>query len=100
MSKKLNIRPLHDRVIIKRLAEEEKTAGGIIIPDSAKEKPTEGEVLAVGTGITTQDGQTRPLEVKVGDKVLFEKWGATEVNMEGEEYLVMNEDKIIAVLSA
>lgn len=100
MSKKLNIRPLHDRVIVKRLAEEEKTAGGIIIPDSAKEKPTEGEVLAVGSGITTQDGNTRPLEVKVGDKVLFEKWGATEVSMSGEEYLVMSEDKIIAVLNA
>lgn len=100
MSKKLNIRPLHDRVIVKRLAEEEKTAGGIIIPDSAKEKPTEGEVLAVGSGITTTDGKQRPLEVKVGDKVLFEKWGATEVNMQGEECLVMSEDKIIAVLSA
>lgn len=100
MSNKLNIRPLHDRVIVKRLAEEEKTAGGIIIPDSAKEKPTEGEILAVGDGITTQDGKTRPLAVKVGDKVLFEKWGATEVNMQGQEYLVMNEDKIIAVLSA
>ena len=100
MSKKLNIRPLHDRVIVKRLAEEEKTAGGIIIPDSAKEKPTEGEVLAVGSGITTQDGNTRPLEVKVGDKVLFEKRGATEVSMSGEEYLVMSEDKIIAVLNA
>ena len=100
MSETLNIRPLHDRVIVKRLAEEEKTAGGIIIPDSAKEKPTEGEVLAVGNGTTTKDGQAQPLEVKVGDKVLFEKWGATEVNMKGEEYLVMNEDKIIAVLEA
>ena len=100
MSKKLNIRPLHDRVIIKRLAEEDKTAGGIIIPDSAKEKPTEGEVVAVGNGITTTDGKHRPLELKVGDKVLFEKWAATEVKMDGEEYLVMSEDKVIAVLGA
>lgn len=100
MSKKLNIRPLHDRVIIKRLAEEDKTAGGIIIPDSAKEKPTEGEVVAVGSGITTTDGKQRPLELKVGDKVLFEKWAATEVKMDGEEYLVMSEDKVIAVLGA
>lgn len=100
MSKSLNIRPLHDRVVIKRLAEEEKTAGGIIIPDSAKEKPTEGEVVAVGNGAITTDGKVRPLEVKVGDKVLFEKWGATEVKMSGQEYLVMNEDKVIAVLGA
>ena len=100
MSNTLNIRPLHDRVIIKRLAEEQKTAGGIIIPDSAKEKPTEGEVVAVGKGAITSEGTVRPMEVKVGDKVLFEKWGATEVKMNGEEYLVMTEDKIIAVMTA
>ncbi len=97
---KLNIRPLHDRVIVKRLAEEAKTAGGIIIPDSAKEKPTEGEVVSVGNGAITPDGTIRPLAVKVGDKVLFEKWGATEIKMNGEEYLVMNEDKVIAILTA
>jgi len=100
MSSKLNIRPLHDRVIVKRLAEDEKTAGGIIIPDSAKEKPTEGEVMAVGKGAITSEGTIRPMEVKVGDKVLFAKWGATEVKVGGEEYLVMKEDEIIAVVGA
>lgn len=94
-----NIRPLHDRVIIKRLAEESKTAGGIIIPDTAKEKPSEGEVIAVGNGITMQDGTLRPLEVKVGDKVLFGKWAATEVKVGSEEMLVMKEDDIIAVIN-
>ncbi len=94
------IRPLHDRVIVRRLAEEEKTAGGIIIPDTAKEKPTEGEVIAVGNGAILSDGKTRPMAVKKGDKVLFGKWAATEVKVGGEELLVMKEDDIIAVVGA
>ena len=95
---KPTIRPLHDRVVVKRLPEQTKTAGGIIIPDAAKEKPQEGEVLAVGNGFVMQDGSVRPLEVKVGDKVLFGKWGSTtEINIGGEELLVMKEDDIIAI---
>ncbi len=95
---KPTIRPLHDRVVVKRLPEQTKTAGGIIIPDTAKEKPQEGEILAVGNGFVMQDGSVRPLEVKVGDKVLFGKWGSTtEINIGGEELLVMKEDDIIAV---
>lgn len=93
-----NIRPLHDRVVVKRLAEEEKTAGGIIIPDSAKEKPTEGEVIACGKGAIMTDGNVRDMDVKVGDRVLFKKWGADEVKISGEELLVLKEDDIIAVL--
>ena len=95
---KPTIRPLHDRVVVKRLPEQTKTAGGIIIPDTAKEKPQEGEILAVGKGFVMQDGSVRPLEVKVGDKVLFGKWGSTtEINIGGEELLVMKEDDIIAI---
>lgn len=100
MATELKLRPLHDRVIVKRLAEEQKTAGGIIIPDTAKEKPTEGEVVAVGKGSINREGQHVPMEVKVGDRVLFGKWGANEVKVEGEEYLVMKEDEIIAVVGA
>ena len=96
----MKMRPLYDKVIVKRLAEEAKTAGGIIIPDTAKEKPTEGEVVAVGHGTVRSDGNLYPLEVKVGDKVIFEKWGATEVKLDGQELLVMSEDKIIAVVNA
>ena len=92
------IRPLHDRVVVKRLAEETKTAGGIIIPDSSKEKPLEGEVVAIGSGFIQMDGSVRPLDVKVGDKVLFGKWGSTtEVKIDGEELLVMKEEDIIAI---
>lgn len=92
------IRPLHDRVVVKRLAGEEKTAGGIIIPDSSKEKPLEGEVVAVGSGFIMADGSVRPLDVKVGDKILFGKWGSTtEVKVDGVELLVMKEDDIIAI---
>ena len=94
-----NIRPLHDRIVVKRLAEEEKTAGGIIIPDTAKEKPLEGEVIAVGNGSIMQDGTVRPLEVKVGDKIFFAKWGGTtEIKLNGEEFIVMKEDDIIAII--
>ena len=92
------IRPLQDRVILKRVKEEEKTKGGIIIPDSAKEKPIEGEVVAVGNGKVNEDGTVRKLDVKVGDRVLFGKYSGTEVKLEGEERLIVREDDILAVL--
>ncbi|MFT7144694.1 MAG: chaperonin GroES [Alphaproteobacteria bacterium] len=98
---KTSIRPLHDRVVVKRLPEQTKTAGGIIIPDSAKEKPLEGEILAVGSGFVMTDGSVRPLDVKVGDKVLFGKWGTTtEININGDDILIMKEDDIIAIYEA
>lgn len=93
-----NIRPLHDRVIVKRVKEEEKTKGGIIIPDTAKEKPIEGEVLAVGNGKIAEDGTVRKLDVKVGDRVLFGKYSGTEVKVEGQDLLVMREEDILAVV--
>lgn len=97
----MKMRPLYDRVIIKRLAEQEKTAGGIIIPDSAKEKPTKGEVVAVGSGTVTSSGDIRPLDVKVGDTVLFEKWAANnEVKIDGEEFIILKETDVIAVMEA
>jgi len=92
------IRPLHDRIIVKRLAEEEKTKGGIIIPDTAKEKPLEGAVVAVGTGRITEDGKVRPVDVKKGDKVLFGKYAGTEIKIDGEEHLILREEDILAVL--
>lgn len=98
MSKKLKIRPLHDRLIVKRLEAEQKTKGGIIIPDSAKEKPQEGEVLAVGNGKLLDDGKKVPLDVKVGDKVLFSKYSGTDIKIDGEEYLILKEDDIQAVM--
>ncbi len=98
MSKKANIRPLRDRLLVKRLNEEEKTKGGIIIPDSAKEKPQEGEVVAVGSGRISEDGKITPLDVKVGDKILFSKYSGTEVKIEGEEYLILREDDIQGVI--
>ncbi|MDX1335589.1 MAG: co-chaperone GroES [Gammaproteobacteria bacterium] len=94
----MNIRPLHDRVIIKRMEEERTTAGGIVIPDSATEKPSKGEVMAVGAGKVLDSGETRPLELKVGDQVLFGQYAGTTVKYEGEEYLVMREEDVIAVL--
>ena len=94
----MKIRPLHDRVLVKRIAQEEKTAGGIILPDSAKEKPMEGEVVAVGKGNKSEDGKITPLDVKKGDKVLFAKWGGTEIKVNGEEYLVMKESDILAIV--
>ena len=98
MAEKSMIRPLHDRIVVKRLAEETKTAGGIIIPDSSQEKPQEGEVIAVGNGIAMPDGTIRPLDVKVGDKVLFGKWGSTtEIKVDNQELLVMKEDDVIAI---
>ena len=98
MAKKINIRPLHDRLIVKRLSEEEKTKGGIIIPDTAKEKPQEGEVLAVGNGKVVESGKKVPLDVKVGDKILFSKYSGSEIKVEGEEYLIMREDDVQAVI--
>ena len=94
----MNTRPLHDRVILKRVQEEEKTKGGIIIPDTAKEKPIEGEVIAVGGGKVMDDGSVRKLELKVGDRVLFGKYSGTEVKLEGEERLILREDDILCVL--
>ena len=92
------IRPLHDRVIVQRVKEEEKTKGGIIIPDTAKEKPVEGKVVAVGNGKVLEDGKVRPLDVKVGDRILFSKYGGTEVKVDGEERLIVREDDILGVL--
>ena len=94
----MKIKPLHDRVVVRRLEQEEKTAGGIIIPDTAKEKPQQGEVLAVGSGARDDNGKTVPLDVKVGDVVLFAKWGGTEVKIDGEDLLVMKESDIIAII--
>ena len=94
----MKIKPLRDRVIIRRLGEEEKTKGGIIIPDSAKEKPQEGEVVAVGTGKILEDGKVVPLEIKKGDRVLFGKYSGTEVKVDGEELLMMREEDILGVV--
>jgi chaperonin GroES len=94
----MKIRPLHDRILVKRLEEERTSAGGIIIPDTATEKPIQGKVIAVGNGKILEDGSVRKLDVKVGDKVLFGKYGGTEVKVDGEELLVMREDDIMAVI--
>ena len=95
----MNFRPLHDRVLVRRVEAEEKTAGGIIIPDSAKEKPAEGEVVAVGTGARADDGKITPLDVKSGDRILFGKWSGTEVKVDGEELLIMKESDILGVIA-
>jgi chaperonin GroES len=94
----MNIRPLHDRVVIKRMEEEHTSPGGIVIPDTAAEKPIRGQVMAVGNGKIMENGELRPLDVKVGDKVLFGKYSGTEVKVEGDELLVMREDDIMAVI--
>ena len=94
----MKLRPLHDRVIVKRVDAETKSAGGIVIPDTATEKPIKGEVVAVGTGKIQEDGKVRPMAVKAGDKVLFGKYSGTEVKVDGEELLVMREDDLVAVL--
>ena len=94
----MNLRPLHDRVVVKRMEEERTSKGGIIIPDSATEKPIKGEVLAVGNGKINENGDVRPLDLKVGDKVLFGKYSGTEVKVEGEDILVMREDDVMAVI--
>jgi chaperonin GroES len=94
----MNIRPLHDRIIVERLEEETKTAGGIIIPDTAKEKPQQGKVIAVGKGKKTEDGKILPLDVKVGDKILFGKYSGTEIKLDGKEFLMMREDDVLGVV--
>jgi chaperonin GroES len=94
----MKVKPLHDRVIVKRVEEEETTKGGIIIPDTAKEKPIEGKVIAVGQGKVLDNGKKQPMEVKEGDKVLFGKYAGTDVNIDGEEHLIMREDDIIAIV--
>ena len=94
----MNLRPMHDRIIVKRLEEETKTAGGIFIPETAKEKPQRGEVVAVGKGKVTEEGKVMPMDVKKGDKVLFGKYAVTEVKIDGQEYLIMREDDILGVI--
>ncbi len=94
----MKFRPLHDRVVVRRIEEDEKTSGGIIIPDTAKEKPMQGEVLAVGPGERNEKGQITPLDVKAGDRILFGKWSGTEVKMDGDELLIMKESDIMGVL--
>ena len=94
----MTFRPLHDRVLVRRVEAEEKTAGGIIIPDSAKEKPAEGEIVAVGSGIRAEDGKVTPLDVKAGDRVLFGKWSGTEVKVGGEDLLIMKESDILGII--
>jgi chaperonin GroES len=95
----VNIRPLHDRLLVRRMKEEEKTAGGIIIPDTAKEKPQRGEVVATGNGRVTDDGKTRPMEVKAGDKVLFSKYAGTDLKLGSEEFLMITESDVLGVFN-
>jgi chaperonin GroES len=99
-STKTTLRPLHDRVLIKRLAEGDEKHGSIIIPDTAKEKPQEGKVIAVGTGKVTEDGKRIPLDVKAGDRILFGKYSGSEVKINGEEYLIMKEEDVLGILAA
>jgi len=94
----MQFRPLHDRVVVRRIEEDERTAGGIIIPDTAKEKPQQGEVVAAGPGARDEKGEVQPLDVKAGDRVLFGKWSGTEVKIDGEELLIMKESDILGVL--
>ena len=94
----MKIRPLHDRILVKRLAEQERTAGGLYIPDTAKEKPIEAQVVAVGNGKVMEDGSVRKLEVKTGDKVLFAKYSGSEVKIDGEEHLILREEDLLAVI--
>ena len=94
----MKFRPLHDRVLVRRVEAEEKTAGGIIIPDTAKEKPQEGEIVAAGSGARGEDGTIHPLEVKAGDKILFGKWSGTEVKIDGEDLLIMKESDILGIV--
>ena len=96
----MKFRPLHDRVLIEVLDSEEKTAGGIIIPDTAKEKPQEGKVVAIGSGARTEDGKIIPMDVKVGDTVLFGKWSGTEVKMNGDDFLIMKESDIMGIITS
>jgi chaperonin GroES len=96
----MKFRPLHDRVLLERIEQNEKTAGGIIIPDTAKEKPMEGRVVAVGSGLRDENGKVVPLDVKAGDRVLFSKWAGTEVTIDGKEYMVMKESDIVGIVQA
>ena len=98
-TKAVGVRPLHDRLLIQRLSEEEKTAGGIYIPETAKEKPQEGCVIAVGSGRKTEDGKSLPLEVKSGDQILFSKYAGTELKLKGEEYLMIREDDVLGIIN-
>jgi chaperonin GroES len=95
----MQVRPLHDRVLVKRFTEEEKSKGGIIIPDTAKEKPVQGEIISAGQGRVTEDGKIRPLDVKKGDRILFGKYAGTEIKIDGEEYLMMREEDVLGVIS-
>ncbi len=95
----VGVRPLHDRILVRRMAEEEKTAGGLFIPDTAKEKPQKGEIIATGKGRVTEDGKTLPLEVKSGDRVLFGKYSGTEIKLNGEDFLMMKEDDILGIIN-
>ena len=95
----MNFRPLHDRVLVRRIEAEEKTAGGIIIPDNAKEKPSEGEVVSVGSGARAENGTITPMDLKAGDKILFGKWSGTEVKVDGEDLLIMKESDVLGVIS-
>jgi chaperonin GroES len=95
----MNFRPLHDRVLVRRIEAEEKTAGGIIIPDSAKEKPSEGEVVSVGSGARAENGTITPMDLKAGDKILFGKWSGTEVKVDGEDLLIMKEADVLGVIA-
>ena len=99
MTKSVNFTPLKDKVLVRRIDQEEKTPGGIIIPDTAKEKPAEGEVLAVGTGIRDDQGKLHPLDVQVGDRVLFAKWGGNEVKISGEDFIILKESDIVGVIN-
>ena len=95
----MKFRPLHDRVLVKRVEQDEKSAGGIIIPDTAQEKPMEGKVIAIGSGTRDEDGKVTPLDVKAGDKILFGKWSGTEVTIEGDELIIMKESDILGIIS-
>ncbi|APH73370.1 co-chaperone GroES [Aquibium oceanicum] len=96
----MTFRPLHDRILVRRIEAEEKTAGGIIIPDTAKEKPMEGEIVATGPGARDEAGKVQPLDVKVGDRILFGKWSGTEIRIEGEDLLIMKESDVMGVIEA
>jgi chaperonin GroES len=96
----MKVKPLHDRIVVSRIEAEEKTAGGIIIPDTAKEKPQEGKIIAVGPGKRDEDGNLMPLDVKAGDRILFAKWAGTELKIDGQEYMIMKEDDILGVIES
>ncbi|MBW2145867.1 MAG: co-chaperone GroES [Deltaproteobacteria bacterium] len=94
----MKFRPLHDRILVKRVEEEERTQGGIVIPDSAKEKPIEGEIISIGAGKVDEEGKVRPMDVKQGDRILFGKYSGTEIKLDGEDYLIMREDDVLGIL--